>query len=123
LPVLVLPDHHELRAAFAVAGRDLAEAVLAFLDRAEILDRVHLERPRNPFAADLVANVLPRVGYHRVAIEGGPATVVIELDSRRKVAGEGIQVAAVVSVEDLIIQRGDGAREGGCVHGFLASVR
>ena len=42
--ILLRPDHHELGNPFAAPRREVAEAVLAFLDRAIVLDRIDAER-------------------------------------------------------------------------------
>ena len=53
LPASVLPDYQEFRAAFAFTARNLAEAMLAFFDRAVVLDRIHFERGLQQFPAHL----------------------------------------------------------------------
>ena len=115
IPVLVLPYDDELRDAFALTRTDLAEAMLALFDRAKVFDRIDLQRLREQFAMDFIADIFARVRDDSVTIKGRATGIVIELYGRRKVAAEDVEIAAVVSIEDLRIERSDRSCEGGTV--------
>lgn len=108
---LLGPDDYEFGDALAATGRQLAEAMLALFDRAKILDWKYAEGRRDQLAPDLSADVFACVRHDRVAIKGCATSIVEKGNLGIERSCECFEVAAIVSVEYLRIQRPDLARQ------------
>ena len=111
--VLVLPEVDELgladRGGFLVSG--MMEAVDADLDRAVVGNGIDLERAGNEFPGDLATDIVLDCLDESGASAAQAGLVVIELDIVGNQRSEFFQIAVVVGVEELSIQRLDGFEE------------
>src|SRR5438105_1460073 len=86
------PDHHELGNAFAASRRRFAEAMLPFLDRAIILDRIDAKTRGDQLPPHLATDILPRVFHDDVAVESRASGVVKEGNLRAEIPRERRQI-------------------------------
>ena len=111
--VLVLPEMNELGladgAGFLVSG--VMEAVDADLDRAVVGNGIDLERAGNEFPGDFATDIVLDCLDESWASAAQAGLVVIELDIVGDQRSEFLQIAVVVGVEELGIQRLDGFEE------------
>ena|SRR5688572_21815546 len=127
MPVLVAPHDHEIGDPVALAISELAEAVSALRNGAEVLDRENLESVRDKLTAEIAAHMFLRVREHVLARPGDTAIVVIELDVGREIAGVPLKLlrdaAMVECVEYSGIKRRDGLKKrlGGLSGGWSAA--
>src|SRR5688572_28962997 len=115
LPVLIAPHDHEIGDPVALATRELAEAMRALRNGAEVLDRENLERAGDQLPAEIATHMLFRVREHVLPRPGDAAIVVIELDIGHEIAGVLLKLlrdaAMVESVEYSGVKRGDGVEQ------------
>ena len=111
--VLVLPEVDEFGladgAGFLVSG--VMETVDADLDRAVVGNGIDLERAGNEFTGHLATDIVPDSLDESWASAAQAGLVVIELDIVGDQRSEFFQIAVVVGVEELGIQRLDGFEE------------
>ncbi len=97
------------RAGFLVSG--VMETVDADLDRAVVGNGIDLERAGNEFSGDLATDIVLDSLDESLASAAQAGLVVIELDIVGDQRSEFLQIAVVVGVEELGIQRLDGFEE------------
>jgi hypothetical protein len=111
--VLVLPEMDELGladgAGFLVSG--VMETVDADLDCAVVGDGIDLERAGNEFPGYLATDIVPDCFDESWASAAQAGFVMVELDIVGDQRSEFIQIAVVVGVEELGIERLDGFEE------------
>ena len=117
--VLVLPEVDEFGLAdgAGVLVSGMMEAVDADLDRSVVGNGIDLERAGNEFPGDLATDIVLDSLEESWASATQAGLVVIELDIVGNQRSEFFQIAVVVGVEELGIQRLDGFEErvgGGC---------
>ena len=103
IPALIAPDNCEISYSLALAASELAEAMRALLNGAEILDWEYFESAWNGLAAEITTHMLLCVCEHFLPRPRDTTRVVIELNVRREIAGVLLKLlwraAVVESIE------------------------
>jgi len=86
-PVLIAPHHYEISYSLALAAGELAEAMRALLNGAEVLDREYFESTWNELTAEIAAGIFLGVCEHFLPRPSNTTRVVIKLNVRREIAG------------------------------------
>ena len=87
MAVQIAPDNHEISDSLAFATGEWAEAMRSLLNGTKILDRKNLESVRNKLTTKVAAHIFCCVCEHFLARPSDAASVVIELNVRREIAG------------------------------------
>src|SRR5207248_10624121 len=104
--VFVLPQGYELGLSHAIfRAVRMVEAMNANLHRAIILERIHLERSRYQPALHLAADVLLNRCEKRRLTQRQPRLVVIELQVVSHHRAQLREIAVVVGIEELGVER------------------
>src|SRR5216683_2285462 len=112
-PILVLPQMNELRLTphIMVLRPRMVKAMHPDLHCSIAMDRVYLKRPRNQLARRLPADIVLDALRQRLPAQRHSALIVIELHILHKERAEPLQIACVVSIEKLSIQRRHSTRQ------------
>jgi len=113
LPVAVfqLPEGHEFRLSYVAGLSGMMEAMDADLDGSVIGDGIDLKGSGHEFRCDLAANVVLNGIEKDLTANGETCLVVIELEILGNKRAKSRQVAVIVGIEELGIERLDGFEE------------
>lgn len=110
-PILLSPEDDELRFSDVAGFAGMVEAVNSDFDGSEVGDGVNLQGSGNEFPGDLAADVVLYGVNERLPSDGEASLVVVELQVPGHQRAESRQVAVIVGVEELRIERLDGPEE------------
>jgi hypothetical protein len=87
IPVLIVPHNNEISDSIALATSELAEAMRALLNGAEVFYREDFESVWHKLTAEISAHILLCVGEHFLPRPRDATCVMVELNVWHEIAG------------------------------------